>query len=100
SARTGQSARFHGTCRRNGANAFNEVVDMGVKRGEVPARPGRDPAAKGGELEALRIMPDREAMRLQRRFDRGAPGTGPDACGPAGSVDLEDTAELTEVETD
>ena len=99
-SRTGQAARFHGARRRDGADAFDEVVDMGPKRGEVPARPGRDPAAERGKLEALRIVPDREAMRLQRRLDRWASDAGLDARGPTGAVDFEDTLEPTQIEAD
>ena len=42
----------------DGSEAFDEIVDMGIERGEVPAGPGRDPAAEGGEFEALRVVPD------------------------------------------
>ena len=49
---------------RDRADAFDEIVDMGVERGEVAAGAGRDPAAERRELEALRIVADGEAVRL------------------------------------
>lgn len=36
--------------------------DVGVKRREVPARPGRDPAAKRRDLEALGEVTKREIV--------------------------------------
>ena len=73
---------------------------MGVERGEVPAAAGGDPAAESGEPEALRVVPDREAVGLQRRLDRRTQDAGLDARGAAGPVDLEDLVEPPQVEAD
>ena len=52
----GQAARFQHAARRDHAQAFDEIVDMGVEAGEMAARAGRDPAAEGRIFEALREM--------------------------------------------
>ena len=41
-----QAARFHDARWRQRAQAFDEIVDMGVEGGEVAARAGGDPAAE------------------------------------------------------
>ena len=88
-SRAGQAARFHGAGRRHRAHAFDEIVNVRVEGGEVAARAGGDPAAESRELEALRIVPDREPVRFQRRFDRRAADAGLDACGAARLVHFE-----------
>src|SRR5262249_52403952 len=100
STRTRQAARFHGAGRGNGAGAFDEIVDMGVEGGEVPARPGRDPASEGRELEALRIVPGRKTVWLQPGLDRGAAHSALDARGAAGPVDFNDAVEAAQIEAD
>ena len=84
--------------RRHGPKAFDEVINMGIERGKVPARTGRDPAAKGGELEALRVVPDREVLGFQRGLDRRTSNARLNTCGTACRVDLEHTVELTQIE--
>ena len=70
--------------------------------GEAPARAGRDPAAGGRELEALRIVAQSEAMRLQRRFDRGPPDARRELpAAAAGKVfTSEHAVEMAQVEAD
>ena len=83
-ARARQAARFHDARGRDRAQAFDQIVDMRVEGGEMAARAGGDPAAERRELEALRIVAQGEAMRFQRRFDRGAADAGLNARGAAG----------------
>ena len=99
-ARAGQAARLHHAGRGDRAEAFDEIVDMGVERGEMAARARRDPAAQGRELEALRVVPDGEPVRLQRRLDRGPTDPASDARGAARRVDLEHAVEMTQIEAD
>ena len=96
----GQAARLHDACRRHRAQAFDEIVDVRIEGGEMPAGAGGDPAAQSRELEALRVMPDGEAVRLQRRLDRGAANASLNARGAARRVDLEHPVQAAHVEAD
>ena len=60
--------------RRDRAHRLDQVVDVRVERGEVPAGAGRDPAAERRELERLREVAQRE---------RRARAAGPRDAGPA-----------------
>ena len=73
---------------------------MRVERSEVTARAGGDPAAERRELEALRIMTQGEAMRLQRRFDRRPKDAGLNARGAARRVHFEHAVQAPHVEAD
>ena len=73
---------------------------MGIERGEVAAGAGRDPAAEGRELEALRVVADGEAVRFQRRLDRRSANAALDARGAARAVHLEHPVEMAHVEAD
>ena len=66
----------------------------------MAAGAGRDPAAERRELEALRIVADREAVRFQRRLDRRAANAALDARGAARAVHLEHAVEMAHVEAD
>ena len=99
-ARARQAARLHHAGRRDRADAFDEIVDVGVEGGEVAAGAGRDPAAEGRELEALRIVADGEAVRLQGRLDRRPANAALNARGAARRVDLEHPVEMAHVEAD
>ncbi len=66
----------------------------------MAARARRDPAAEGRELEALRVVPDGEPVRLQRRLDRGPADPALDASGAARRVDLEHAVEMAQIEAD
>ena len=48
--------------RRDHAHRLHEVVHVRVERGEVAGRARRDPAAERRELEALRVVAQREAV--------------------------------------
>src|SRR5271165_2081045 len=61
-ARAGQPPRLHHPTRRDHAQAFDEIVNMRVEAGEMPARARRDPAAERRVLEALREMPQRQPV--------------------------------------
>ena len=99
-AGAGQAARLHRAGRRDGADAFDEIVDMRIERGEMAAGAGRDPAAQGRELEALRIVADREAVRFQGRLDRRPAYAALNARSAARVVHLEHSVEMAHVEAD
>ena len=88
-AGAGQAARLDDAARRHHAQAFDEIVDMGVERGEMAARARRDPAAQCRILEALREMPQRQIVRLQLRLERRAEDAALDARGARGAVDFD-----------
>ena len=54
---------------------------MGVERGEMTARAGRDPAAERRALETLREMTKRKPERLELRLQRRPESAGFDARG-------------------
>ena len=99
-ARSGQAARFHHAARRHHAQAFDEIVDMGIEAGEMAARAGRDPAAERGIFEALRKMPQGDAVRLELVLQRRTIDAAFDQRGARGLVDLDDLAEIAQVERD
>ena len=55
----------------------------------MAAGPGGQPAAERGELEALREVAQRQAVRAQLVLQRGPEHAGLDPRGPAGRVDLQ-----------
>ena len=97
-ARARQPPRLEHALGRHHAHALDEIVDVRVERGEVPARARRDPAAQGRILEALREMAQRQAVRLQLRLDRRAEGAAFDAGGARGAIHFEDAAHAAEVD--
>ena len=60
----GRRRRLDHALRRDGAQRFHEIVDVGVERREMAAAARRDPAAERRILEALRKMAQREPVRL------------------------------------
>ena len=64
----------------------------------MAAGAGGDPAAERGELEALRIVPQRQPVRAQLRLERRPEHAGLDARRAAGAVDLQHPGEPFEVE--
>ena len=80
------------------AHRLHEVVDVGVSGGEVPAGPGRDPAAQGGELVALRVVPQGQAVRAQSIRDGRSDGAAADARDQADVVDLDHAGQAAQVE--
>ena len=59
-ARAGEPPRLDHALRRDDAQRFNEIVDVGVERCEMTARAGRDPAAERRALETLREVAQRQ----------------------------------------
>ena len=96
----GQTPALEHARRGHHAQAFDEVVDVGVERREMAARAGRDPAAQRRVLKALRKMPERETVRLQGGLEGRAEDAALDARGAAGAVDLQDLIEPLEIEAD
>ena len=96
--RARQPPRLDQTFRGNDAKRFTQIIDVGVERGEMTARAGRDPAAERRALETLREMTKREPMRLELRLQRRSERAGLDAGGTRGLVDFEHAAKLTQVD--
>ena len=99
-ARARQPPRLHHAARRHHARRLDEVVDVGVERREVAARARDDPAAERRVLEALREVAERQAVRLELRFEVGAASAGLDARGAALAIDLEHLVQPLEVDGD
>ena len=95
-----QAARFEHPLRGHRTQAFDEVVDMGVEGGEMPARAGRDPAAQGGMREGLREVPERQPVGLQLRLQHRAEGARLDARRAARPVDLQHPVHGLQVQAD
>ena len=81
-------------------NRVDQVVDVGLQGGEMAARPGRDPAAKGGELERLGKMAQGEPAGPQAVLEVGPERPGPDQGRARDLVDLDDPGQRTEVDRD
>ena len=82
-AGAGQPPRLPHAGRRERPHRLDEVVDVGLQRGEVAARARGDPAAERRELERLREVAQREPVPaqlvLERRTGARRPGCGPSA---------------------
>ena len=66
----------------------------------MAARPRRDPAAERRIFETLRKMAQRQAVRLQLALQRRPKRAALDPRGARGRVDLQDLAEMAQVEGD
>ena len=95
-----QTAAFNHAPRRNGAQRFDEIVDVGIERGEVAAGARRNPAPERRIFEALREVAQREPMWAKLCFERGAVGAGLDQRGARSLVDLLDLSHLAQVDRD
>ena len=93
----GQAARLHHAGGGDQAGVFDEVVDVGVLHRVVATGARGDPAAERGELEALRKVPQRQAVRLELGFEFGPQRAGLDARSAAGAVDLQHAVQPFEV---
>ena len=96
----GRRRDSHQPLRREHADRFHEVVDVGVVRGVVAARAGGDPAAERREAERLGEVAQREPVRPQLVLERGAEHPGLDAGRTGGGVDLEHPVEAVERDRD
>ena len=85
---------------RDDAHRLDEVVDVGVDAGVVAAGAGGQPAAEGRELEGLREVAQRVAVRPELVLEHRAEGAGLDARGPRDRIDLEHPVEAAEVDRD
>ena len=73
---------------------------MGVIGGVVAAGAGGDPAAEGGELKALRVVAQREAVGTQLRFQPRPVGPGLDSGGAGDVVNFDDLIQCGQVDGD
>ena len=96
----GQPAALPEAGRRQRRDRVDQVVDVGLQGGEMAARPGRDPAAEGGELERLGKMAQGEPAGPQAVLEVGPERPGPDQGRARDLVDLDDPAQRTEVDRD
>src|SRR5713226_758527 len=71
---------------------------MGVERREMAARARRHPPTEGGELERLREMAQRVAVRAQLVFKRGTEYARLDSGRARSTVDFDHLVEIREVD--
>ena len=86
-ARRRQAADRELAARRRQPAGMEQLLDPAVAQRLLARRPGHDPAARGRELERLREVPERHAVRRQRRLDRRAGRAGAEARGQVLGVD-------------
>ena len=99
-ARSGQASRLDHAVRRHDAQAFDEIVDMGIEAREMAAGPRRDPAAERRIFEALRKVAQRQAVRLQLGFERRPERAALDPGRARDRVDLQHLAEMAQIDGD
>ena len=75
-AGTRQPPALPGPARGDRPHRLDQVLDVGIDGREVPAGPGRDPAAEGRVLEGLREVAQGQPVLAQLRFQPrpGRPG--------------------------
>src|SRR5262249_46022215 len=95
-----QAAAFDHASRRDGAQRFNQIVDMRIERREMTAGARRNPAAERRIFEALREMAQRKLVRAKLRFERRAVCAALDQRGARGLVDLLHLIHLAQVDRD
>ena len=96
----GQPPRLDHPGGRHHRQCLDLLVDMRRTGGVVAAGTRGDPAAERRELERLREVAEREAVRLQLLLERGAEHARFDLRGAGALVDVEHAAEPPEVEAD
>jgi hypothetical protein len=99
-ARAGQPAGGPHAARGHGAYRFDEVVDVGIQRREVPTRARGDPASQRRELERLREVAQREPVLAELVLEPGSAGPRLDPGGARGAVELEQRVQCPQVERD
>ena len=86
-ARRWQAADREFAARRRHPAGVEELLDPAVAQRLLAGRAGHDPAAGGRELERLREVAERHAVRRQRRLDRRAGRAGAEARGQIRGVE-------------
>ena len=84
-ARARQPPALPGPARGDRPHRLDQVVDVGLQRREVPAGPGRDPAAEGRVLEGLREVAQGEPVLAQLLLEAAARSPRPGSAPPASS---------------
>ena len=97
-AAAGESAGFPHAGGGYHAHGLNEVVDVGVVGGVVSAAAGGNPAAQGGELEALGEVAQGVAVGTELRFQGRAENAGLDAGGAGSVVDFQHLVQVGQVD--
>ncbi len=95
-----QAPALPGSRGRERPHRLDEVVDVRVERGVVAAGAGGDPAAERRVLEGLRVVTQRQPVRLQLLLQRGARGPRLDARGAGDRIDVEHPIQSAEVDRD
>jgi hypothetical protein len=95
-----QSSRLHHAARCHDAHGLYELVDVRVEGREMAPGTGRDPAAQRRPLKRLWVMAQREAVRLQLRFEGRSERPGSDSRGAGSTVDLEHAVKMAKIEAD
>ncbi len=96
----GQPSGLEQPARRDDADRFDELVDVGVQRREVTPRPRRDPPSEGRVLKRLREVAERQPVRAQLRLECRALRPGRDPRGAGDGVDLEHAGQASHVDAD
>ena len=96
-ARARQPPALPGPARGDRPHRLDQVVDVGLQGREVPAGPGRDPAAEGRVLEGLREVAQGEAVLAQLLFQPRPGGPGLDPRRQRLRVDLQHPVEPAQV---
>ena len=90
-----------GAVGQHGLEADDHVFDLAVAGRVLTGASGRDPAADGGQVEALREVADRQTVLvLERAFEVGSERAGPDLDDAGDLVDDFDAGECRGVEHD
>ena len=95
-----QTARLEPASWREHSRRFDEVVDVGVVGGVVAAGARGHPAADGGPRKALRKVAQRQALRLQGRFQVWAQHSRLNAHGAGDVVHFEHGVHVVEIDGD
>ena len=77
---------------------FDQLVDVGELRREVPARSRGDPAAERRKLEGLRIVPQRQAVSTELLFERGSERARLNPRGAGLCIDFEHLVHFPEID--
>ena len=85
---------------RDDPQRLDEVVDVRVHAGVVAAGAGRQPAAERRQLERLREVAQRVAVRAELLLEHRSEGAGLDPRRPRHRVDLEHPVEAAEIDRD
>ncbi len=97
-AGAGNAQRGIGARRGDGAQRFDEVVDVRVERRVVATGSRSDPAAERRQLERLRKVAQREPVRAKGALEGGPVDSRLNAGCAGGAIDFEQAIEMAQVD--